>query len=353
MSEATPVHSGLADAPRFEHPSGRLLVVTPCRNEAEYARRTLDSMVAQTCRPDLWVIVDDGSTDETPAILKEYAALHPWIRVVPRADRGKRSVGPGVIEAFYAGYGSVDHSRFEFVCKLDLDLDLPPRYFERLFEHFDAEPRLGTFSGKPYQRNARGELEPELSGDEMSVGMTKLYRRTCFEAIGGFAREVMWDGIDCHTCRQKGWLAGSLDEPDLRFEHLRVMGSSDKGVLRGRRRHGRGQWYMGTSPLFMLASAIRRMKEPPRILGGLAMFWGYLSSALRGRPRHGDKAFRRFVRKFQYRALVAGKRRALLEINRAIAAGPPPEVGGPSDGAPTAGQGVGGDVPLKGAGSTP
>lgn len=189
-------------------PERACLLISPCRNEAAHMRRTLDSVVAQTLRPALWVIVDDGSTDGTPAILAEYAARHDWIRVVPKPDRGHRAVGPGVIEAFYAGHDSVEAAAFPYLCKLDLDLDLPPRYFETLVERMEADPRIGTCSGKPYIRRGRA-LVSERRGDEMSVGMTKFYRRACFEAIGGFVREVMWDAIDCHKARQLGWRAVS------------------------------------------------------------------------------------------------------------------------------------------------
>lgn len=102
------------------------LLVSPCRNEAAYMRITLDSVVNQTIQPDLWVIVDDGSTDETPKILEEYASQYPFIKVITRENRGHRSVGPGVIEAFYYGYDQVDVAQFDYVCKFDLDLDLPP-----------------------------------------------------------------------------------------------------------------------------------------------------------------------------------------------------------------------------------
>jgi glycosyltransferase involved in cell wall biosynthesis len=104
-------------------------------------RRTLDSVARQTVPPALWVVVDDGSTDETPAILKEYAARLPYLRVVRREDRGCRSVGPGVIEAFYAGLDTVAVGDFSYLCKLDLDLDLPPRYFELIMQRMEAEPR--------------------------------------------------------------------------------------------------------------------------------------------------------------------------------------------------------------------
>ncbi|MEO1614027.1 MAG: glycosyltransferase family A protein, partial [Pseudomonadota bacterium] len=263
-------------------------LISPCRNEAAYMRKTLDSVIAQTRRPALWLIVDDGSTDETPAILAEYAAAHDWIRVAAKPDRGHRAVGPGVVEAFYFGLDQVDIDAYEQICKLDLDLDLPPRYFEILIDRMAADPRIGSCSGKPYFRDGAGELKSEKCGDEMSVGMTKFYRTACFKEIGGFVREVMWDAIDCHKSRQLGWIAVSWDEPELRFEHLRPMGSSQAGILTGRMRHGFGQYYMGSDFLFFTATAAFRALMPPYLIGGLAIWWGYVRAWFRNEQRHGD-----------------------------------------------------------------
>ncbi|ABD57189.1 glycosyltransferase family 2 protein [Jannaschia sp. CCS1] len=294
------------------------MLISPCRNEAGYMRRTIDSVVAQSLTPVVWVIVDDGSTDETPEILAEYAARHDWIRVVSKPDRGHRAVGPGVIEAFYVGLDAIGPKRAPYLCKLDLDLDLPPRYFEILVDRMTAEPRLGTCSGKPYVRR-NGRLVSERRGDEMSVGMTKFYRTRCFEDIGGFVREVMWDAIDCHKARQKGWIAESWDEPDLRFEHLRPMGSSQTSIMTGRARHGFGQWFMGSDPFYYMATCMFRMAEPPYVLGGLAMAKGYLGAWWRGVPQFQDKDFRTFIRAWQRRALIVGKVKATAEVEAAQA----------------------------------
>lgn len=298
-------------------------LISPCRDEAEHVRRTLDSVLAQSVRPALWVIVDDGSSDETPQILAEYAARHDVIQVIRREDRGERKVGPGVVDAFCTGLESVDLDNFEFVCKLDLDLELPTRYFERLIELMDAEPRLGTCSGKAYfpgpantHKTFDGPLISEACGDEMSVGMTKFYRVTCFEEIGGFVREVMWDGIDCHRCRMLGWIARSVDEPQLRFIHLRPMGASHRGIFTGRMRHGRGQYFMGTSLYYMTASALFRMTRPPYVLGGCAMWLGYARAMLTGKPRYPDRNFRSFLRRFQRQCLLRGKQRATTLADR-------------------------------------
>ncbi|MFV2070019.1 MAG: glycosyltransferase family 2 protein [Pirellulales bacterium] len=302
--------------------SRRYCLVTPCRDEADHARRTLDSVAAQSVPPALWVIVDDGSTDETSAILAEYARRLDYLRVVQREDRGRRRVGPGVVDAFYAGLAAVDLDRYEYVCKLDLDVELPPRYFETLVERMESEPRIGTCSGKPYypgprnvDRSFAGQLIGEACGDEMSVGMIKFYRIGCFRQIGGFVHAVMWDGIDCHRCRMLGWIACSWDTPALRFLHLRPMGSSQDGIVTGRTRHGFGQYFMGTGLTYMTVSALFRMTRPPRIVGGLAMWWGYLASWLRRDPRYPDPEFRRFLRRYQWSCLFRGKRAATRMLN--------------------------------------
>ncbi|MFP8833720.1 glycosyltransferase family 2 protein [Hydrogenophaga sp. XSHU_21] len=291
----------------------RYVLVSPCRNEAKYMRQTLDTVTSQSILPAKWVIVDDGSTDETPRILAEYAARFPWIQIVTRSDRGHRAVGPGVVDAFYSGYRSINPHDYDFVCKLDLDLRLPPRYFEILMQRMAANPAIATCSGKAYVEE-NGALIAERHGDETSLGMTKFYRVSCFEAIGGFVREVMWDGIDCHQCRMKGWIACSWDEPDLRFVHLRPMGSSQDSIYTGRMRHGYGQYFMGTGFLFMAASAVSRINQKPYVLGSAAMLWGWLKAALQRKPRYNNPEFRQFLRSYQRRSLMVGKTKAIEEL---------------------------------------
>jgi hypothetical protein len=226
-----------------------------------------------------------------------------------------------VIDAFYAGWAAIDPAGFEYVTKLDLDLEIPPRYFETMVERMEQDPRVGTCSGKPYFHGPSGQLISEGCGDETSVGMIKFYRRECFLEVGGFVREVMWDGIDCHRCRMLGWIARSWDEPEIRFIHLRAMGSSQgKGILTGRMRHGFGQWFMGTSLPYMTASSVFRMAHPPYVMGGLAMWWGFVESALKRTPRYGDAEFRRFLRRWQRECLLHGKAEATRRLDERQAA---------------------------------
>jgi hypothetical protein len=130
----------------------------------------------------------------------------------------------------------------------------------------------------------------------------------------------MWDGIDCHRSRMLGWIATSWDDPEVRFLHLRPMGTSHRNWWTGRTRWGSGQHFMGTGPAWMLASALFRMTRPPIGIGGLAMLYGYVRSSLRRVPRYGDAEFRRFLRAYQLQCLLRGKRRALAALDARQAA---------------------------------
>jgi biofilm PGA synthesis N-glycosyltransferase PgaC len=297
--------------------SRRYVLITPCRDEAEYLPTTIKSVVSQTVRPAKWLVVDDGSTDATPQILAEAAAAYDFIEVVRREDRGGRSVGPGVVDAFYEGLSHIDLDDYDYLCKFDGDLELPDRYFETLIEHFEDDPWLGTMSGKLFLRYG-DRLVEERCGDENSVGPSKFYRVSCFKDIGGFVRQVSWDGIDGHMCRMNGWVARSLDAPDLRIIHLRRMGSSQRSFWAGRLRWGRGKYFMGSAWYYVFAGMVYRMFERPFIVSGIGIFAGYMRAMLRGEPRFDDKEYLRYFRRFELNSLLGGKRRTTQQYHQRI-----------------------------------
>ncbi|ROP26747.1 glycosyltransferase family 2 protein [Pseudokineococcus lusitanus] len=303
-------------------PGRRYLVVSPCKDEADLLPVTAASMLAQTERPALWLVVDDGSDDRTPDLLRHLASQHSWVRVLTRPAGTPRRLGSGVVEAFDAGLASVGPlTDFDYVCKLDLDLRLPTSYFAGLMDLLEADHALASVSGRPWFRRPDGTVAWERCGGENCVGMAKFYRREAYEDIGGFVPRLMWDGIDCHESRRRGWRSAAVPDDALAFEHLRPMGSSDRGVLRGRRRHGHGQYLMGSSPLFVLASAARRLADPPALLGSLNMLAGWAWAAVTRVERHGDQAFRSSLRRYQHESLVLGKHRATERTRQRAMAG--------------------------------
>jgi glycosyltransferase involved in cell wall biosynthesis len=269
------------------------VIITPTRDEDRTVERTLRSMTAQTIRPLRWVIVNDGSTDRTRAIVAPFVAQHDWIELVDRDDRGRRELGRGVIQAFYAGFERVRALPWDYVVKLDADLELPPDYFENMLREFERDPRLGMASGKTFLL-AGNRRRLEYCHDEHVRGPAKMYRRRCFEEIGGIEPMRGWDMIDETRAQMRGWRTRSFLEYPLL--HLRPIDARQSNVLRSRFDMGRLHWFLGYHWLYHYIRCARCVvQEPPRILGGLMLATGYLLDSLRRRPQF-DPEFTRFVR---------------------------------------------------------
>ena len=281
---------------------GNYAIVSPVRNEQENIGLTLDSVVSQTVLPRQWIIVDDGSTDQTATIVSEYARTFPWIRLVHRKDHGKTfGVAQGqVIKAFYEGFRYVNLNALGFVCKLDGDLVLGPDYFEQLLNRAANDAKLGIISGVTYYMYGGRRILESTPGHH-TLGAASLYRTACFQEIGGLVTSLGWDTLDGIRAQMRGWKTRSY--PELQILHLRPMSSSgdwDKGRIS----NGRTDYLLGYHPLFELARCIFRMFHPPYFKGGLLMLFGYIRAAMRGDEQVVTAEERRFLQRQQLRRLI-------------------------------------------------
>lgn len=287
--------------------SPKYIIISPVRNEERFLPATIESVAKQSIRPIEYILVDDGSTDRTADIIRDAADRYPWIRYVGRVDRGMRAVGPGVIETFYEGKAHISSHDFDYICKMDGDLTIGERYFETLFEKFEKDPRLGSASGKLFLLE-NGIMAEERIADESVLGGVLCLRRQCFEDIGGFVRQVMWDGIAFHRCRMAGWRTQSFRDRNLMIIDHRQMGSSQKSISHGRIRWGWGQYFMGTHPLYILAVGLYRMLERPWFIGGILIVMGYFKGWITHTPHYKYPGFRKSLHAWQFERLGIGKR---------------------------------------------
>jgi poly-beta-1,6-N-acetyl-D-glucosamine synthase len=281
----------------------RYVIVTPIRDEEKFIEATIASVQAQTLLPAEWVIVDDGSTDRTGEIIDRYASQFPWIRVVHRENRGFRKSGGGVMEAFYDGFKALRCREWDFVVKLDGDLSLQPTYFEKCFEHFESDPKLGIGGGDIYHELG-GVQKLEATPKFHVRGATKIYRRACWEAIDGLWRAPGWDTIDEVKANMLGWKTYSFGE--LKIAHHRLTGTAE-GLLRDRIKHGVACYVSGYSPLFVIASCASRLVKKPYVAGSAAIAYGFLKGYCVRMPRVNDKQLIKYLRAQQLRRLCGLK----------------------------------------------
>lgn len=272
-----------------------LLLITPARDEAIHLERTIRAVAAQTQRPDLWLIVDDGSTDATPAILDRAASELPFVRVLraPEHEAGAsdRLAVAAEARAFNWALSTVDLDDYTHVGKLDADIELPAEYFERLLERFEREPELGIAGGGLLEHGRNGWHLTKVPAYHVR-GALKLYSRQCFEAIGGIEERLGWDTIDETYARMNGFRTRSLPEANAR--HHRPVATRG-GTLRGRARHGQCAYILRYSAWWVTLRSLKVACSQPFGISGLAFFFGYVRSAARREERVEDERFRRFV----------------------------------------------------------
>jgi biofilm PGA synthesis N-glycosyltransferase PgaC len=260
------------------------VLITPARNEAQFMDVIIQSVARQTARPLKWVIVSDGSTDGTDEIVAKYSAEHDWIELVRNPERSERHFAAKV-NAFNAGYARVKELPYDIIGNLDADVSFDDEdYFAFAISKFAENPKLGV-GGTAYKEGDSVYPYRFTSLEDVS-GACQLFRRECFEAIGGYL-PLQAGGIDVvavFSAQAHGWQTRTFVEKA--FLHHRKVGSSQNTSVCGRLLHDGGKDYaLGSHPAWEILRSIYLMKSKPYVIGGILMLGAYLWAMLTSRER--------------------------------------------------------------------
>jgi glycosyltransferase involved in cell wall biosynthesis len=276
------------------------VLITPARNEERFIEGTIESVIRQTVLPRRWVIVSDGSTDRTDAIVRQYLDVHPWITLVRRPEHLDRHFAAKV-QCFNRGLEALPRGDYDIIGNLDADITVEKDHFEFLLDRFAENPRLGV-AGAPF---VEGDVvyDYRFTNIEHVSGACQLFRRECFEAIGGYV-PVAGGGIDwiaVTTARMKGWKTRTFLEKVC--HHHRPMGTAGTGTYTALYRLGRKDYALGGHLLWQVFRSGFQMFRKPYVLGGLLLLTGYLAALARRTPRPVSPELIRFHRREQMRRL--------------------------------------------------
>jgi glycosyltransferase involved in cell wall biosynthesis len=275
-------------------------VILPVYNEEKYLATALDSLLAQELLPDQIVIVNDGSTDNTPAIIDAYRKQSPIIKLVNKQEKKAYRIGGTIVENFQLGYSHLSPD-FEFVVKLDADITLPVHYFATIAGHFAQFPKLGIAGGKQLmEKNGQWVYEPIGDPDHVK-GPCKSYRKACLEDMKGLRPTIGWDSADEILAQYYGWEVKVDDQ--LLIHHHRITGTNT-GQLKVRRRIGHGFYRIRYGFWVSVFSAIKSsFRSPPYLFSGIAILIGYFEAMFRGDRFVVTEEEGRYFRQFRWQRL--------------------------------------------------
>jgi glycosyltransferase involved in cell wall biosynthesis len=261
--------------------NGQYVLITAAKDEEACIAEVIQSVLNQTVRPLAWFIMDDGSSDRTASIVRQFAAEHPFIRLQSASARGGRNFG-SQYKAIIAAYDLAKSLEFDFVAIQDADqAPAEPIYYESILKEFQNNSRLGLASGFVYER-PNGVWECRQGNSKDSVAASVVFRRSCFDQVGGYT-PLYYGGSDWLIqldAKMAGWEI--LTRPDLHIHHYRLT-SSAGGIWRGKFRAGMMDASFGSHPVFELLKCCRRVTSRPFVLGSIVRFSGYIWWRLAGR----------------------------------------------------------------------
>lgn len=274
------------------------IVASPAKNEGKNLPMLIQSMVEQTIKPRVWVIVDDGSTDDSPNIIRGAQEEHSWIQSV-RLKEYPRDVGKHYPYVCNIGfnhaikYCELRDISYEYVGIVDADMTLETELFEKLITEFERNPRLGVVSSTVYNC-INNKLILENARDGILMGSPKLWRKKCFEETGGgYLLTYSADAVSVVLAKLRGWEA-------RRFKKINAIQarktSSAEGLWKGYVINGRSAYFLNFNTLYVLIKGLKYTFNKPYYIG-IAYLYGYFSSAL----RRMDKIDNEEIRDYFYR----------------------------------------------------
>jgi glycosyltransferase involved in cell wall biosynthesis len=278
------------------------ILITAARNEADHIGLTIRSVVAQTQLPNRWLIVSDGSTDDTDRIVSEAAKQYPFIELLRVDAESDRNFGSKAA-AINAGYQKLASLPHNFIGVLDADVSFDPDYYEQVLARFQAFPTLGISGGVLIDIIDGVAVRQQTDPNWSVSGPVQMFRRKCFDEIGGYL--VLRGGIDAAAevmARMQGWQVRAF--PELSALHHRQTGKENHSRLGIFFHRGLEDYKLGYHPLFFVGRSLLRVRESPWIIGGLTMLGGFLWAALTGAKKKVPNDFIRFLRKEQKARMV-------------------------------------------------
>ncbi len=244
----------------------KYIIITPFKNEEENIEGTIKSIIAQSIKPITWILIDDGSNDNSLNIVNRYKKKFSWIQVEKNDsyinDKGAR------IAAMINDFSN--HDKIDFLCKIDADVSFNHNFCENMINYMNSNKKLGICSGTLIYND---KIERPVFSD-LTRGATKFYNYKCFKDINGLLESTGWDTIDNISAQYKGWETKVLP---IYFKHNKAEGIS----LGWYQRYYQSGKYFGSIPYpfyYLLMRCVYRIFNYPPIISQLVVINGFLFS---------------------------------------------------------------------------
>ena len=275
----------------------KYILVTPAKNEGKHLPKVAEAVIDQVVLPTLWVIVDDGSTDETPEIIEDLEHQFNWIRSI-KLPPHPRDI---TFHYSYVCKNGFDHAfdlcevngiQYDLIGLLDADTVLEKTYFKKLSLEFNKNTLLGIASGHitdiPDGEVCWADIKKDEPDRPLPRGSGRFWRKECFFEVGGYPIEPAPDSISNVKATLRKWEIRQFGY--IKAIQLRNT-SSAEGLWNGYLINGSIAYYLNKHPLLVLLNSFSYFTQKPYYIG-FAYLCGYLWDWFKRSPKINDSEIR-------------------------------------------------------------
>jgi hypothetical protein len=270
------------------------VLVTPARDEADNVAGLVACVRASGLRPDRWVVVDDGSTDETGVKFRDLGSDLDCLEVV-RLEGRAGYMGFHYADVVAAGFAAAADavSVADVVGILDADIRVGPTYWTALRAALNTDPGLGIVSGALASQGSDGIWRLE-SGQRIDLprGGLRLTRGDCFRAIGGVRHARAPDSVMTAGAKSLGWRTALYE----RVVAYSTRPTDTRGDVSGAESRGRRAWNIH-QPAWQVVLRGAGIAASGRVGEGWGLLRGWLAEARSDGDRVDAPGVRDYYRK--------------------------------------------------------
>jgi glycosyltransferase involved in cell wall biosynthesis len=258
-------------------------VAVVARNAGNNIGATIDSLLNQTLLPQNIVVVNDGSSDDTDAVLEQSAQQHRLITILTLPDNGYdiRRVPQNINIALQANRNCTE----KYVMISGDDCAYPNTYVQQIIDNMNN--KIVVASGRP----TRSGLQ---SHEHSPSGSGRIIRTSFLKEMGfKFPVRAGWEAWLLYQARMNGYETKLLN--DLTYSHVRPRGTRHQFTY-----WGAAMYTLGYHPLYAFGRIMRNLLRNSSLKASAGLFRGYLLAIL-GSSDQFITPFESSLRQFVYR----------------------------------------------------
>lgn len=275
------------------------ILITPIKDEENNIKLLKETVLTQTLKPLLWVIIDSNSSDNSFELAEKLSKGYEWIHVIKQERIFEKGYGHiNFAQAVNEGYNFAktfcdkNEIAYKYISKVDAAVSLEPDYYEVLVEEMEQNSNLAFACGVLHvllEDNKRMICNPSPHSKTVGVQDQRIYKKEFFEEMNGYPLNYSPDTILLIKAINRKWDIKVTKRTHYEKRRIAGIGGSNISIWNAYKLKGKAMYTLGYDIVFVLFNSIYNSFKFPPHYQFIASVYGYLLCFIKRENKIDDK----------------------------------------------------------------